>query len=43
MADNKVNINPRYLTYGKDEVQAIHDGAVQLEENDNPMSLVTTD
>ena len=23
MADNKVNINPRYLTYNKDEVQAL--------------------
>ena len=43
MADNKVNINPRYLTYDKDEVQKVLDGAVQMEENDNPMSLVPTD
>lgn len=38
---NEVKVNPRYLTYNKDEVQDILDGAIQLEENDNPMSLVT--
>jgi hypothetical protein len=38
---NEVTVNPRYLTYRKDEVQEILDGAIQLEENDNPMSLVT--
>lgn len=38
---NEVTVNPRYLTYNKDEVQEILDGAIQLEENNNPMSLVT--
>ncbi|MBQ9646169.1 MAG: hypothetical protein IJV24_07420 [Prevotella sp.] len=32
MADKNVNINPRYLTYNKDEVQDILDGVKQVDE-----------
>ena len=41
MADNRTNVDPRYMKYNKDEVEAILDGAVQMTENDDPMSLVT--
>ena len=40
MADTKTNIDPRYMKYNKDQVEAILDGAVQLTETDDPMSLV---
>ena len=40
MADNRTQIDPRYLKYSKDEVEQILDGAVQLTETDGPMSLV---
>lgn len=40
---NEVTVNPRYMKYNKDEVEDILDGAIQLEENDNPMSLVTAE
>ena len=40
MADNRTQIDPRYLKYNKDEVEQILDGAVQMTENDDPMSLV---
>ena len=40
MAENKTNISPRYLKYNKSEVEQILDGAVQLTENDDPMTLV---
>jgi len=41
MAENKMNIDPRYLKYNKEEVEKILDGAVLMEENDDPMSLIT--
>jgi len=37
---NNKSIDPRYLKYNKDEVEKILDGAIQLAENDDPMSLV---
>jgi hypothetical protein len=40
MAGNRTQIDPRYLEYNKDEVEQILDGAVQMTENDDPMSLV---
>jgi len=40
MAENKTSISPRYLKYNKNEVEQILDGAVQLTENDDPMTLV---
>ncbi len=40
--NNKPNVDPRYLKYTKDEVEEILDGSVQLSENNNPMSLVTS-
>lgn len=40
MANNNTNVDPRYMKYDKDEVEAILDGAVQMVENDDPMSLV---
>ena len=40
MADNRTKVDPRYLKYNKDEVEEILDGAVQLTENNDPMSLV---
>ncbi len=40
MADNRAQVDPRYLKYNKDEVEQILDGAVQVTENDDPMSLV---
>lgn len=40
MADNRTQVDPRYLKYNKDEVEEILDGAVQMTENDDPMSLV---
>ena len=40
MADNRTKVDPRYLKYNKDEVEDILDGAVQIAENDDPMSLV---
>ncbi len=40
MPDNKTTIDPRYMKYNKDEVEAILDGAVQVTENSDPMSLV---
>ena len=42
MAANPTNIDPRYLKYNKDEVEAILDGAVQVTENSDPMSLIVT-
>lgn len=38
-----VNIDPRFLKYDKEDVEKILDGAIQLEENDNPMSLMTAE
>ncbi len=40
MANNRTQVDPRYLKYNKDEVEEILDGAVQMTENDDPMSLV---
>lgn len=40
MAENRTQIDPRYLKHNKDEVEDILDGAVQMTENDDPMSLV---
>ena len=40
-ANDKASIDPRYLKYNKDEVESILDNAVQMKENDDPMSLVT--
>ena len=36
-----MNIDPRYLKYNKEEVEQILGGAVLMEENDDPMSLIT--
>lgn len=38
-----MNIDPRYLKYNKEEVERILGGAVLMEENDDPMSLITND
>lgn len=44
MAENsKMNIDPRYMKYNMKEVEEILDGAVQMKENDDPMSLITND
>ena len=47
MADNRTNVDPRYMKYNKDEVEAILDGAVQMTENertfDVPADGVTID
>ena len=41
MADNNGTvIDPRYMTYNKDEVENILDNAVQISEESDPMSLV---
>ena len=40
MPENKVEIDPRYMKYNKDEVEAILDGSVQMVENDDPTSLM---
>lgn len=41
MAENRTQIDPRYMKYDKDEVEEILDGAVQVTNNDDPMSLVS--
>lgn len=45
MAENnsKMNIDPRYMKYNMKEVEEILDGAVQMKENADPMSLITND
>ena len=40
MADNRAQVDPRYLKYNKEEIEDILDGAVQLTETDDPMTLV---
>lgn len=41
MANGRTQVDPRYMKYNKDEVEEILDGAVQVQENDDPMSLVS--
>lgn len=43
MADNRTQVDPRFLKYDKDEVEEILDGVVQVSENGDPMSLVSNE
>jgi hypothetical protein len=43
MADNRTQVDPRFLKYDKDKVEEILDGAVQVSENGDPMSLVSNE
>lgn len=40
MEDSRTQVDPRYLKYNKDELEEILDGAIQMTEDDDPMSLV---